>query len=51
MRQFLEGATGVDMYLTASLLLFVLFFATVILLLFKTDKQHIDKMRQIPLND
>ncbi|MCS7005278.1 MAG: CcoQ/FixQ family Cbb3-type cytochrome c oxidase assembly chaperone [Cytophagales bacterium] len=51
MRQFLEGVTGVDIYLTTSLLIFFLFFLAVLVWFFTADKKHMEKLSRIPLKD
>lgn len=51
MRQFLESATGVDIYLIISLFIFLIFFLGVILWLIKVDKKYILEVKQLPIDD
>jgi hypothetical protein len=50
-KQFTEHIDGNQVYLMFSLLMFLVFFIVVSLLLLRTRKQHVDYMRDIPLND
>lgn len=49
-RQLLNEVSGIDGYLLSSMLVFVVFFAGVLLHLFSTDKKHIEEMSNKPLN-
>ena len=42
---------GVEVYPIVSLLVFFIFFAVLGWYVFKADKKHIDKMKQIPLDN
>ena len=48
---YLESITGIGMYPLVSLLIFVVFFALVTLYVVKGDKNHFEKLRNLPIND
>ena len=50
-RQFVDKVTGGDVYLIASLLIFMIFFIIIGLLLIRMNKNHIKYMTELPLND
>ncbi|MDO3627298.1 hypothetical protein [Mucilaginibacter sp. BT774] len=50
-RQFTEHISGNQVYLLASLFIFLVFFIVVTLLLLRLRKQHVDYMSDIPLQD
>lgn len=47
---YLEQITGVSIYPLISLILFVLFFALVIAIVFGTSKESIKEMEELPLD-
>lgn len=50
-KQFIQNYQESQVYLIGSLMLFLVFFALVVWMLFKMNKKHIDYMSQIPLKD
>lgn len=50
-KQFTEHISGNQVYLLASLFIFLVFFIVVTVLLLKLRKQHVDYMSDIPLQD
>ena len=50
-KQFTENVSGAQAYLLFSLGIFLVFFIVVAVMLFRLRKQHIDHMRDLPLND
>jgi cytochrome c oxidase cbb3-type subunit 4 len=51
MKQFLANVEGVDGYLIFSLIVFMLFFIGLLWWVFKADKNYIQKMKNIPLDN
>jgi len=49
-KQFLNTVTGSNIYLISSLWIFLIFFILVAVMLFKTNKDHIKRMSELPLN-
>lgn len=47
---YLESITGIGVYPLASLFIFFLFFLAVTLYIIKADKNHIQEVKQIPLD-
>jgi cytochrome c oxidase cbb3-type subunit IV len=47
---YLESITGIGIYPLVSLLIFVVFFMLVTLYAWKADKNHISRLKNIPLN-
>jgi hypothetical protein len=50
-KQFIDRASGLDVYLITSLMIFFVFFLLVGLLLVKMKKTHINYMKELPLSD
>lgn len=50
-KQFISYIPGADVYMIASLLIFVLFFALVGFYLLLVDKKHLHEMSQLPFSD
>jgi len=50
-KQFTENISGNQVYLIASLGIFLVFFIVVSIILIRQKKQHIDHMSNIPLTD
>lgn len=50
-RHYLETITGVDVYPMASLLIFFIFFSALIIWAVKVNKQHIDRIKNMPLDN
>jgi hypothetical protein len=50
-KQFLSTATDSNVYLITSLWIFLLFFILVAVMLIKMNKEHIQHMSELPLND
>lgn len=50
-KQFIDRASGLDVYLITSLLIFLVFFVLVGLLLITMKKTHVNYMKELPLND
>jgi hypothetical protein len=48
---YLESITGIGVYPLFSLILFVGFFALVSFYVMKGDKNHFEKLRNLPIND
>ena len=46
---YLESITGIGIYPLASLVIFFVFFAAVTVFAFKMRKEHVDRVKQIPL--
>lgn len=49
--QFVKDVSGKQMYLIFSLWIFLVFFVVVSILLFITQKKHVDRMSELPLED
>jgi cytochrome c oxidase cbb3-type subunit IV len=47
---YLESITGIAIFPLISLLLFFLFFTLLILFVVKADKEHINALKQLPLD-
>lgn len=47
---YLESITGIGIYPLASLMIFFLFFVAVGIYVIKANKEHINKVKQIPLD-
>jgi cbb3-type cytochrome oxidase subunit 3 len=50
-KQFLDNVTGTNIYLITSLWIFLIFFVLVAVMLIKANKEHIEYMSELPLND
>ncbi len=50
-KQFIENYQESQVYLISSLMIFLVFFALVVWMLFKMNKKHIEYMSEIPLKD
>jgi cbb3-type cytochrome oxidase subunit 3 len=50
-KQFLNTVTDSNVYLITSLWIFLLFFIMVAVMLNKMNKEHIQHMSELPLND
>ena len=50
-KQFTENISGNQVYLLSSLGIFLIFFIVVTILLMRLQKQHIDHMSDLPLQD
>jgi cytochrome c oxidase cbb3-type subunit 3 len=50
-KTYLETIAGVEIYPMVSLLIFVLFFITLIFYVVKADKNYIKHMQQIPFDN
>lgn len=48
-KEYLQSLDGVTIYPIISLIIFVIFFAAIIIWLFKVDKNYIKKMENLPL--
>lgn len=48
---YLESITGIGMYPLVSLIIFIAFFALVTFYVIKGDKNHFEKLRNLPVND
>ncbi len=46
---YLSSIAGVEIYPLISLVVFVLFFTILVIYVIKTDKKHIDRMSDMPL--
>jgi len=47
---YLEKVAGIDIYGLVSLFIFVLFFTTMVIWVFKSDKKKLKEISEIPLN-
>jgi hypothetical protein len=50
-RNYLESITGVDIYPVASLLIFFVFFAALIIWAVRVNKQYIHYMKDMPVDN
>jgi len=50
-KQFIHKVSGADVYLSASLLIFIAFFIGMALWLIFADKKYIQKMKNLPVED
>jgi len=50
-KQFTENISGNQVYLIASLGIFLIFFIVVTIMLMRLHKQHIEHMSDLPLHD
>jgi hypothetical protein len=50
-KQFTANISGHQVYLLASLAIFLIFFIVVTLMMVRLHKQHIDHMSDLPLHD
>lgn len=50
-KEILQSIEGVEIYPIISLIVFILFFIVVTIRLIKMDKNFINKMKQLPLNN
>ncbi|MEP0862099.1 MAG: cbb3-type cytochrome c oxidase subunit 3 [Ignavibacterium sp.] len=50
-KEILQSIEGVEIYPIISLIVFVLFFIVVTIRLIRMDKNYINKMKQLPLNN
>ena len=50
-KQFINKVAGADVYLSASLLIFFLFFLSMLVWLLFVDKKYIQKMKQLPVEE
>lgn len=48
-RDVLQSLEGIELYPIISLIIFVIFFAVLIIWILKVDKNYINKMKNIPL--
>lgn len=48
-KDVLQSVEGISLYPVISLIIFVLFFAVLIIWMIKVDKKYIKKMRNLPL--
>ena len=48
-RNYLQSIEGIDIFPIISLLIFVLFFAVLIIWLVKVDKNYLKEMKELPL--
>jgi hypothetical protein len=48
---YLKSIAGVDIYPLISLLIFFVFFAFLLLYVFRADKKHIAELKNIPLDN
>lgn len=48
-KEYLQSIDGVSIYPIISLIVFILFFAIIIVWLFKVDKKYLKKMENLPL--
>ncbi len=48
---YLESITGIGMYPLVSLIIFVAFFALVTLYVINGNKEHFEKLRNLPINE
>ncbi len=48
---YLESITGIGVYPLLSLIIFVGFFALVTIYVLKGNKDHFEKLRNLPIND
>lgn len=48
--KYLESISGIGIFPLVSLLVFFIFFATLIIYVVKADKQHIAQLKNIPLD-
>lgn len=49
-KHHMETIDGIELYPVVSLLVFVLFFTIMLFLVFRTKREHIEEMRQMPLD-
>jgi cbb3-type cytochrome oxidase subunit 3 len=50
-KQFIDKVAGADVYLSASLVIFFLFFLCMLVWLVFADKKYIQKMKHLPVED
>ncbi|MGA0558333.1 hypothetical protein ACO2Q8_16860 [Larkinella sp. VNQ87] len=50
-KQFIDKIPGADVYMVASFLTFLVFFVLVGIYLLVVDKNHINRISQLPLDD
>jgi len=50
-KQILESVQNVEIWPTISLVIFFVFFVLLIIWVIRTDKKHIQKMKELPMND
>lgn len=50
-KELLQSIEGIEVYPIISLIVFVLFFAIILLWMFKVDKNYIKKMENLPLDN
>ena len=50
-KNVLESISGVEIFPIISLLIFVVFFTSVLVWVFKLDKKTVNKMKNLPLED
>lgn len=48
-RDVLESLEGIELYPVISLIIFIVFFAVLIIWMIKVDKKYIKKMKNLPL--
>lgn len=51
MKQFLVNVQGVDGYLIFSMIIFIAFFIGLLVWVYKADKNYINKMKNMPLDN
>ena len=50
-KELLQSIEGISLYSIISLIVFVLFFAIILIWMFKVDKNYIKKMENLPLDN
>lgn len=50
-RDVLQSVEGISLYPIISLIIFILFFAVMILWMIKVDKKYINKMKNLPFDN
>ena len=50
-KELLQSIEGISLYPIISLIVFVLFFAIILIWMFKVDKNYIKKMENLPLDN
>lgn len=48
-KEYLQSIDGVSIYPVISLIIFIVFFAVIIIWMFKVDKNYLKKMSNLPL--
>ena len=47
----MESIAGIEIYPIISFIIFFIFFLVLLVCVLRADKNHIDKMKSLPLND